>query len=110
VKTDEAKALAKAVKEMSEDHVDMINSLSAAVSSTAAAKKLWKSENKSLLIKAGVALLVFPEPIVSDMLGTALIAAGAVQQGIRRQSIYLDDLPKAFKSVMRSLNSSRELL
>ena len=72
--------------------------------------KLYKRGNKSLLIKAGVALLVFPEPVVSDLLGTTLIAAGVVQQGIKRQSIYLDDLPKAFKSAMKDLKSARDLL
>jgi hypothetical protein len=111
MKTEEAKALATSIKEMNKDHADT----AALVRSTTAdsadpAKKLWKSGNKSLLVKAGIALLVFPEPIVSDMLGTALLAAGTVQEGIKRQSIYLDDLPKAFKNVMKDLKSAKELL
>ena len=60
-------------------------------------KQLWKSWSKPLLIKAGLALIVFPEPIVSDALGTFLLAAGTVQEGIRRQAVYVDDLPRLFK-------------
>jgi hypothetical protein len=60
-------------------------------------KQLWKSGSKPLLIKAGLALIVFTEPIVSDALGTFLLAAGTVQEGIRHQAVYVDDLPKAFQ-------------
>ena len=60
-------------------------------------KQLWKSGSKPLLIKAGLALIVFTELIVSDALGTFLLAAGTVQEGIRRQAVYVDDLPRLFK-------------
>jgi hypothetical protein len=53
---------------------------------------------------------VFPEPIISDLLGTSLIAAGAIQQGIKRQSIYIDDLPKALKSAIEEVKASKELI
>ena len=112
--TKELKDLTASIKEMSKNHVeaskDAAGSARTAVHGAGAVNKLYKSGNKSLLIKAGLALIVFPEPVVSDVLGTTLLAAGAVQQGIKRQSIYLDDLPKAFKSVMRDLKSARELL
>jgi hypothetical protein len=71
---------------------------------------LWRKGNKSILIKAGLSLIVFPEPVVSDILGTALLAAGAVREGIKRQSIYLDDLPKALKSAINDLKLAKELI
>ena len=108
LKTEEFKALTASIKEMSKDHVDVASSIETAANSVGATKKLWKSGSKSFLIKAGLALVVFPEPVVSDMLGTALLAAGAVQEGIKRQSIYLDDLPKAFRSAMKDLKSTKE--
>lgn len=108
LKTDEFKAITASVKEMIQNHVEMASSIVTATNSVGATSKLWKSGNKSFLIKAGLALVVFPEPVVSDMLGTALLAAGAVQEGIKRQSIYLDDLPKAFRSAMKDLNSTKE--
>ncbi len=110
----ESNNLASSIKEIAKTHVEMkadaANSVNATASSAGAVNKLYKSGNKSLLIKAGLALIVFPEPVVSDVLGTALLAAGAVQQGVKRQSVYLDDLPKAFKGVMRDLKSARELI
>jgi hypothetical protein len=108
LKAEEFKALTASIKEISKDHVDMTNSVGTPANSAGAPKKLWKSGNKSFLIKAGLALVIFPEPVVSDMLGTALLAAGAVHEGIRRQLIYLDDLPKAFKSALKDLKSTKE--
>jgi len=110
MKTQEAKDAAKSVKEISKDYVALAESVGTVANGTEAAKKLWKNGNKNVLMKAGLALIVFPEPIVSDILGTALLAAGAVQEGIRRQSIYLDDLPKALKSTLRGLRATRDIL
>ena len=108
MKAEEFKALTASITQMSKDHVDMASSIGTAANSAGATKKLWRSGNKSFLIKAGLALVIFPEPVVSDMLGTALLAAGAVQEGIKRQSIYLDDLPKAFKSAIKDLKTAKE--
>lgn len=110
MKTQEAKDLAKSVKEISQDQIALANSVSTVANGTGAAKKLWKSGNKNILMKAGLALIVFPEPVVSDVLGTVLLAAGAVQEGIKRRSIYLDDLPKALKSTIRELKLAKELI
>ena len=108
MKAEEFKALTASIKQMSKDHVNMASSIGTAADSASATKKLWRSGNKSFLIKAGLALVIFPEPVVSDMLGTALLAAGAVQEGIKRQSTYLDDLPKAFKSAIKDLKTAKE--
>lgn len=110
----EANNLASSVKEVTKDHVQMNADANQTINKTAnsagSINKLYRSGNKNYLIKAGMALLVFPEPVVSDILGTSLIAAGAIQEGIRRQSIFLDDLPKAFKSAMRDLQASKNLI
>lgn len=108
MKIEEFKAVTASIKEMSKDYDNMARSIGIAADSASAARKLWKSGNKSFLIKAGLALVIFPEPVVSDILGTGLLAAGAVQEGIKRQSIFLDDLPKAFKSAMKDLKFAKE--
>jgi hypothetical protein len=114
MKAKEFNDLTASIKEMTKIHIDMhadtTRSVRTTANSAATVNRLYKSGNKSFLIKAGLALIVFPEPVVSDVLGTALLAAGAIQQGIKRQSIYLDDLPKAFKSAMRDLKSTKELI
>jgi len=114
MKSKECKDLASSIKETAETllstNAEATSSVKNATNSAGGITKLYKNGNKSLLIKAGIALIAFPEPVVSDLLGTTLLAAGAVQAGIRRQSIYLDDLPKAFKSAMKDLKSARDLL
>ena len=105
-----AKVASKAAVEVNENRKETYKSLQGTRTQVCGSKALWKSGNQSLLIKAGVALLVFPEPIVSDLLGTSLIAAGAIHQGIKRQSIYLDDLPKALKKTMREVKAAKELI
>mgnify|MGYP001590037094 CR=1 FL=1 len=110
MKVEEFKALTDSVKALSRDHVELANSIGDATRDVEVTKKLWKSGSKPFLIKAGLALLVFPEPIVSDALGTLLLAAGAVQEGIRRQAVYVDDLPKAFQSAMRSIKNAKDMV
>jgi len=105
-----SKIATKAAVEFSENRKDTYTALQGTRQQAVANQKLWKCGNQSFLIKAGLALVVFPEPIVSDIVGTSLIAAGALQQGIKRQSIYLDDLPKAFKNAMRDMKAAKELL
>lgn len=114
METKEINNLTKAVKEVAKNHVeihaDATHSIKASTSNAGSVNKLYKSGSKNFLIKAGMALIVFPEPVVSDALGTTFLAAGAIQEGIKRQSIYLNDLPKAFKSAMKDLKASKELI
>jgi len=110
MKTEEFKALTDSLKALSKDRIALANSLGGAARDAGGTKKLWKSGNKPFLIKAGLALLVFPEPVVSDALGTFLLAAGAVQEGVKRQAVYVDDLPKAFQSAMHNLKNARDMV
>jgi hypothetical protein len=50
-----------------------------------------------------------PDPLLTSVVGTAFLAAGAVQEGIKSQAVYLDDLPKAFQSAMKDLRNSQDL-
>jgi hypothetical protein len=100
----------EATKTHIEIHSDVTQSMKATQKSVGSVTNLSKSGHKNYLIKAGMALIIFPEPIVSDVLGTSLIAAGLIQEGIKRNSIYLDDLPKAFKSAMGNLKTAKELI
>jgi len=74
-----------------------------------ATKQLWKSENKPFLIKAGITLVLLPDP-ATTVVGTFMLAAGTVQQGVKSRAVYVDDLPRAFQSVMKELRATRELL
>ena len=94
---------------MTKDHLEFASLLKSAARDAGATKKLWKGQNKPWLIRAGIALIVMPDPLVTSVVGTAFLAAGAVQEGIKRQAVYLDDLPKAFQSAMKDLRNSQDL-
>ena len=68
-------------------------------------QKLWKQGNKSLLIKAGLALIAFPDPTISDVVGSAMVAAGLIQMKMRNSALHVDDVYKTFPRVVKELGS-----
>jgi hypothetical protein len=114
LKTEEIKntanTAAKAAIELYENRKATYDALKGTKQQAGTCKKLSKCSKPITSHKSWLALVVFPEPIISDLLGTSLIAAGAIQQGIKRQSIYIDDLPKALKSAIEEVKASKELI
>lgn len=108
MKNEELKTMVKVVDELNDSYRDFIHAMKGTLQESQATKKLWRSGNNSFLIKLGLALVVFPEPIVSDVVGTFLIAAGTVQQGIKRHAIYVDDVYKTFHGTVKELWAARE--
>jgi hypothetical protein len=108
LKTEEAKAMAKTLNELNESYADFLQSLNGTIREIKASKKLWNGGDKPWLIRLGLALIVFPEPVLSDVLGSLLIAAGTVQEGIRRRALHVEDIPKTFQNVMKELRASEE--
>jgi hypothetical protein len=67
-------------------------------------RKLFRDGHKSRLIKIGLSLIVFPEPTpISETVGACFVAAGVIQQGIRNQSIYIDDIPKTLRQTRNQI-------
>lgn len=108
MKVDEARTLAKVANELSESYADFAKSMKEATTEAAATKKLWRQKNNSMLIKVGLALIAFPDPTISDILGSMLVAAGAIQMGIRNRSIYVEDLYKEFKNIFKEMKTFKE--
>jgi hypothetical protein len=108
MKTDEIKAVVNAVNELSESYADLAQSMRATTCNVRAAKQLWRSGRKSVLIKVGLALIAFPDPTISDIVGSALVAAGVVQEGIRRRTLHVDDVYKTFQNTLRQIRTSKD--
>jgi len=108
MKTEDVKALAMAVRKMKESYMGTLHVLNGTAKEAKEAKNLWKNGKKPVLIQLGLALIAFPEPLVSDIVGTFLVATGMVQEGIRRQTLYVDDLPKTFQSLLKDLQATRD--
>lgn len=70
-------------------------------------KQLFKAKNKPVLIKIGLALIAFPDPTISDIVGSALLAAGLLQAKIKHSALYVEDVYKTFPEIMKNIEESR---
>jgi hypothetical protein len=105
MKKEEVKTFAAVLNEWSESYVDVATTLKGTIGIVEGTKKLWREGKHSSLIKVGLTLIVLPEPFVSGAVGSALVAAGLVQEGIRRRTLHVDDVAKTFQQTMRELQS-----
>jgi hypothetical protein len=111
METEKIRNANKALNELTESGKDLHSALKGTARQAAATKKLWREGNKSKLIKLGVACIMFPDPSpVGEIIGAGLIAAGLVQKGIQKRTLYIDDLKKTFESTLRELNSTQSNL
>jgi hypothetical protein len=104
MKTEEIKTMTDALNELAEGYADLIQAVKGSAKEAETAKKLWKNGNKSRLIKIGLALIVFPEPTaISDTIGALLVATGAIQIGIRRRNLHVEDIHKTFQNTLKEI-------
>ncbi|PIU59520.1 hypothetical protein COS86_03840 [Candidatus Bathyarchaeota archaeon CG07_land_8_20_14_0_80_47_9] len=108
MKSDDAKAMADVLNELSESYADLTEALKATSRHAKETKQLWRKGKRSVLIKVGLALIAFPDPTISDIVGSALVAAGMVQEGIRHRTLHVDDVYKTFQNTMKELRSAKE--
>ena len=101
MKDEEIEALADALKELKGSYVDVAQTMTETIKEVRATKRLWRKGNNSILIKLGLALIAFPDPTISDIVGTVLVAAGTVQMGIRRRTIYMEDVYRTFHDTLK---------
>lgn len=108
MKTEEIKTMTNALNELNESYADLIHAMKGTIKEVKATKQLWRENNKSRLIKIGFALIVFPEPTpISETIGSILVAAGAVQQGIRQRSLFADDIYKTFQNTLKEIRDTK---
>jgi hypothetical protein len=111
METEKIRNATKALNELAESGKDLNSAVKGTTRQIAATKKLWREGNKSKLIKIGVACIMFPDPSpVGEIIGAGLIAAGLVQKGIQKRTLYIGDLKKTFESTLRELNSTQSSL
>jgi hypothetical protein len=111
MKTDEMKTVVNAVKELNESYVDLLRSVKGTINEAKSTRRLWRDGNQPRLIKLGLTLIVFPEPTpISETIGTCLMAAGAVQKGIRNHAIYIEDVYKTFQDVLKDVWTTKDSL
>ncbi len=107
MKTEQIKNVTETAEELSESYAELFQALKDSSRSARSTKKLWRSENKSRLIKVGLAIIAFPDPTITDIVGGLLVAAGIVQAGIRRRTMYVEDVGKTFQKTLKDIHGLR---
>jgi len=107
MKQAEAKAIVEAVNELCASCEETMDAMKEVAREIDSAKYLWRQSNQSRLIKLGVAMIVFPEPVISDILGSACIALGVIQTKMRRSTLCVEDVYKTFPNIVKELRGIR---
>lgn len=109
MKKDDAKNSVKALRELTESYVEVGRVVKASGMQVNQLRKLSQDGHKSRLIKIGLTLIVFPEPTpISETVGACFVAAGAIQQGIKNQSINIEDIPKTLQQTLNEVRSFKD--
>lgn len=73
-------------------------------------KGLWRrGSTRSPLIALGVALIAFPEPIVSDIVGWTLIISGLIGSRVRPPPIYVEDVVEKASDLLSELRRASSI-
>jgi len=114
VNTKEAKDLVEVLRELSLSRKETANTVDMVMhgftGELRSTQKLWRREKSSFLIKAGLALIAFPDPTISDVIGSALVAAGVIQLKIRNSALHVEDVYKTFPKVVKELSAIKQSL
>ena len=108
MKIRDAEVAARSLTELSESCKDFSNAIKGIAPGAAAAQKLWREGNKSKLVKIGMAIFLFPEPTpTSEIIGSGVMAVGAIQQAIKSRAIYVEDIPKTLLKTFNELRATK---
>jgi len=107
---DELRALTDAVHELSSSSKETTEALQGFSNELRFSQRLWRNGGTPKLIKIGLALIAFPDPTISDAIGSVLIAAGLIQLKMRNSTLHVEDVYKTFPRVVRELGVIKQSL
>jgi len=110
VKEEELKTVVDALQELGLNREEASKVVSEAVRESHLAGNLSKKKDTSLLIKVGLLLIAFPDPTISDLVGTLLVSAGLIQKRIKHSRLYVEDAPDTFQGIIKNLQTVRKEL
>lgn len=108
MKAEELESLVDAINELSESYADLTQTLKDTKREAKATRQLWRNGKRSWLIKIGLALIAFPDPTISDIIGSLMVAAGLVQEGIKRRTLHIENVYKTFQNTFKEVCLTRE--
>ena len=99
----------ESIEELKLSYTETLGNIKEFSENLSSLKSLWKTGNKSKLVKWGLSLIIFPEPTpVTEIVGATLLSAGLIQQKIRNSGLHTEDIQKTFQEVFKNLNNLRE--
>jgi len=108
----QSKELANALRELALNYKEVSKTLSGVADATKPLTGLigepGEKAKGSRLIAAGIALIAFPDPTISDLVGATLVAAGIVRNRMRQTTVV--DVCREFLKVTNDLGKLREEL
>jgi len=103
VEPKELKKIAAVLQELGLSYEETLEVMKGVAKDSHYVEHLSKKGDKNRLVKIGLALIAFPEPAVSDILGTLLISAGIIQAKIKRSTLHIEDVYNTFQDVTKNL-------
>lgn len=105
----ELKRMGVVLKELGLSYTETLEVLTEMSKDANHARKLWRGEKKSKLIKLALTLITFPEPTpISETIGAAVLVAGLIQNRIKKSTLHVEDVYKKFQDVNNDILKIRE--
>jgi len=105
----ELKETIAALRELRKSRKEFNHTLKEVSGETKCLKRLIGDPNEkdqgSRLIAAGIALIAFPDPTISDLIGGAMVAAGLVKNRMRQATVV--DVYKEFHEAFKKIEKTR---
>jgi len=106
MKTGELKNLVDVLRELGLSYEETVDAMSGVAKQLRFVEHLWRRDDKSRLIKPGLALIAFPEPTpVSETLGAMLLSVGIIHTKMKQSALHIEDVYNTFQGVIRDLQS-----
>jgi len=103
--SEELKALIATMQELSLSSKETTSAIRGFSNELRYTQRLWRKGGNSKLIQIGLALIAFPDPTITDILGSALVAAGILQLKMKRSVLHVEDVYKTFPQVIKELTT-----
>jgi hypothetical protein len=109
VEQKELKRMAVVLQELGMSYTEALEVVNEMAKDVNSARKLWRDGYKSKLIKIAITLITFPEPTpISETVGAAFLAAGLVQNQIKKSTLHVEDVYKTFQDVNNDILKIRQ--
>jgi len=109
MKTEESKNLVDVLRELGLSYEETADVMRGVAGDLRSVRVLWRRGDNSWLIRLGLALIAFPEPAVSDIIGSILVSAGVLHAKMKRSALHIEDVLNTLQGVIKDLQSMRRI-